>query len=387
MKLRENYLNPKIWLSKSRIICGIMSGTSLDGIDVALVRFEKKKNFNFELINFETFNFSEEFISNLKSLITEKNYVSLISKLHFQISYEYLSAINALSKKTKISLKNIDLISIHGQTVWHDPIAKIPNSLQIANPSVISNNLNIPVVFDFRSADIVVGGQGAPLVPIFDFHFLRHKNKNRIALNIGGISNITYLPKDSTKIIAFDTGPGNILIDYYTQKYFNQDFDKNGGLAKKGKTNKKLLEKLMSLQFIKQSPPKSTGRELFNPKLINSLLLKSEFDNIKPLDLINTLTNYTVKSIAYNIESFTKNIDEIIVSGGGAKNKFMMQLLKENIKTKIINSSEIGINPDAKESIAFAFLAYLNLAQIPGNIPSVTGARQKVILGNISLPF
>jgi len=387
MKSREEYLSTQKWFSKPRLICGVMSGTSLDGIDVALTRFNKSDKFEFELIKFRTYPFTKKLISNILSLISDKNNINLVSKLNFQLSYEYLKAIKSLINQSKISINDIDLISIHGQTVWHEPNCTIPNSLQIGNPAVISLNLGIPVVFDFRSADIIANGQGAPLVPIFDYHFLKSKNLDRIAINIGGISNLTYLPKNNSEIIAFDTGPGNVLIDFYTQKYYNKPYDQDGNYAKQGKTNQKLLKELLSIPYIKQKPPKSTGRELFNQSLISSILKKIKINEINPLDLINTLTKFTVKSIAINVENIAKKIDEIIVTGGGAKNKFMMELLKSELKYKIINSEKIGINPSAKEAIAFAFLAYLNIAQISGNIPSVTGAKKEVILGNISFPF
>lgn len=293
-----------------------------------------------------------------------------------------------------LELKSINAIGIHGQTVWHDTSRatqhqiKVPCSLQLGSIGFLSALTNLPVVGDFRSKDIALMGQGAPLVPIFDYYFLRSKKEDIIALNIGGIANITYLPKGckTNKVIAFDTGPGNTLIDIATKKLFKKPFDKGGEIASQGQLNSSLIDELMKIEYVHRKPPKSTGRELFSETLLNKILAKAKKERVDKYEVISSLSYYTAWSIVENIKHYANPVSKIIVSGGGALNNYLMNQLKLMLpETTIIASDEIGIPSSAKEALAFAFLAYLRLGNIKSNIPAATGAKKRTSLGVVSI--
>ncbi len=413
-------INHKRWLSKPRIIAGVMTGTSLDGVDVAIVRFSQSENgrYNLELLAFRTNEFPKEtkdlilriINNNLinkniidNNLINNNFILSEISAANFALSHIYNDSIRSLCSDSNIGLHEIDAIGIHGQTVWHQPDKRIIDNYNIASTfqlgsiSALSKLAGIPVVGDFRAADIALGGQGAPLVPVFDYEFLSNQEENVIALNIGGIANISFLPAGGgeSEVAAFDTGPGNILIDLAMQYYFDKPYDENGETAKAGNINIDLLELLKQNEFINQKPPKSTGREMFNSEYLKSLMKEvatrkpkadgsevgSEVNNI-----ITTLSYFTANSIAENIIKYADSNAKIIISGGGAKNAYIMNQLRSLLtNAKIFTSENYGIPSDAKEAIAFAYLAYRSIGGLHGNLPSVTGASASTILGMISL--
>lgn len=373
------------------LVVGLMTGTSLDGIDVAIceVYSDTAGIPRIELKAFEMINYPIGFSAFIKQLL-EKPIWEDISYLHFALPRLYADAIMETARKHNIPQNNFNIIGMHGQTVWHspNPIEKfglqIASTLQLGDGSVLAKLLHIPVVSDFRAADLAVGGQGAPLVPRFDYDFFRSDSHNTICLNIGGMANITYLPARSTpaQVSAFDTGPGNILINLAMQKYYQMDYDKGGEIARSGRLNADLLAELMSIDFISQLPPKSTGRELFNNKLIEDMLPNY---SIAPEDIIATFTHFTAESIVYNIRKFCVEPDVLIVSGGGAKNRYLMELIANILnKTQVKLSDEFGIPIDAKEAMAFAYLAWRTANGLPSNMPSVTGATAEVILGSIS---
>jgi anhydro-N-acetylmuramic acid kinase len=373
---------------------GIMTGTSIDAIDVSISNFWKNENdeFQFKLIAYKEYNFPEG-IKELILRITGNNFtIRELSQLNFLLAEIYADSLKKLCQDTGIKLTSIYGLGVHGQTLWHEPDKndfyshQISSTLQFVNISALSMKLNgMSVYGDFRSADVALGGQGAPLIPIFDYHFLRSTINDVIALNIGGMANITFLPKNCQidKVIAFDTGPGNVLIDYAINVLFGMNYDKDGDIAKNGQIISNIFENLKSEPFISKKPPKSTGRELFNDKFV----LKHFTNNNKPSDIICTLTEFTAWSIAENIKNAMQNIEnsesaEIVVSGGGRKNSFLIGRIKYYLPDyEIINIDNLNINGDAKESICFGFLAYLNYLGIPANIPSVTGAEREVILG------
>lgn len=386
----KNLINSLEWLSEPRVVCGLMTGTSLDGIDIAICSFSSAKdNHSFRLLAFNTFPFPSEVKKILKDIISRKRFIDDISLTHFALPKLFAQSITQLCQNSSIKLTEIDAIGMHGQTIWHQPQQKeianlrISSTFQLASGSALAKLIGIPVVYDFRAADIALGGEGAPLVPIFDYNFLKSKTENTICLNIGGISNITYLPKNSntSDIIAFDTGPGNVWIDILAKELFNLDYDENGNLARQGKVNSALINKLKEISFIKRKPPKSTGRELFNRELLFSLI-----KNISKFDAIATFTYFTAWSIAENIKSFLEPANRLIASGGGANNLFLMDLLKKELPTiDFAKSDDFGISSDAKEAICFAYLAYRTLAALPSNIKSVTGASEETILGAIAI--
>ena len=269
---------------------------------------------------------------------------------------------------------------------------KIASTLQIGDPAVLAKLTNIITIGDFRTGDVALGGEGAPLVPYFDYILFHSHQKNRALLNIGGISNFTILNKNLglQEVLAFDTGPGNMLIDTVTKKLFNKDFDKDGEIARSGKLNNELYKSLIAKdKFIELTPPKSTGREYYGESFLADLLKK--YKNLPNEDWLNTITRFTAYGIFKNYELFVKKetvIDELIISGGGAKNKFLYECLSKefgkSVELKVID--DIGVSSDAKEAICFAVLANETVSGNPTNIPRTTGATRATVLGKICLP-
>lgn len=381
--------------NKIRII-GMMTGTSLDGIDCAVVDFPPTSDTkpNFELIADGTYPISTELKALLQKIISGNGKTADISLAHFALAKEYAEASEQICVDNNIDKSSIDALGIHGQTVWHDPSGvysdmKIGSTLQLCSGSALAQLFGKIVISDFRSADVALGGNGAPLVPIFDFYFLSSEKQNVIALNIGGIANITLLPANckENEVIAFDTGPGNTLIDSACRKLYNREYDPSGSIARSGKADEDLLSELMQINFISQPPPKSTGRELFNDDTIIPLYNKLNSGYLQSQDIIRTLTEFTAKSIAFNIKEFGFESGRLAVSGGGAKNDFLMELLENELTGfEIVKSDVAGVPADSKEAICFAFLAYLTLNRKSGNLPSATGAIRSAILGSISIP-
>ncbi len=385
---------------KNKHIIGLMSGTSLDGIDAVLTKIKGSGvNTRVTQIGFITYPFPV----GLKELLLEnssvnKGNVSDICRLNFLISLIYADAVFALCKKSKFDIKNVDLIGSHGQTIHHLPQKKkyygyeFGSTLQIGDPSVIAKKTGIPVIGDFRTGDVALGGEGAPLVPYFDFIMFHSKMKNRALLNIGGISNITVLNKKGTSadVLAFDTGPGNMMIDITAQKFFNVNFDKGGKLALSGKVNSNLLNDLIRKDtFIDKVAPKSTGREYYGREFLSPFFRK--YKNVSGGDWLATVAAFTAYGVFRNYERFIRPetiIDELFVSGGGARNLFLMRSLRGYFgkSVNVKNVKDLGVSPDAKEAVCFAVLANETLSGNPSNIPRVTGAVKPTILGKICLP-
>jgi len=379
-----------------------MSGTSLDGVDVAIVSFSHEVNnssdnineenvFIYNLIAFNTYNYTEKFKEILKKIIKGECKTAEISYMNFALSEVYAEAVRNVCIENGININDIEAVGMHGQTVWHSPEPNdyagiaCSSTLQLGSAPALAQKLGIKVCSDFRSADVAVGGQGAPIVPILDYHFFRSQEHNIIMLNIGGIANITFLPKNCKKneVIAFDTGPGNCLIDFYTKEYFGKDYDQDGEIASQGMLIEDVFGFLRGLEYIQRKPPKSTGREFFNESLFNGF----DFENFKKEDIIRTMTEFTAWSIADSIKLQTSEKSRIIVSGGGVHNAFLLNLLKNYLSDdEVINSNDLGLSADAKEAICFGFLAFLLLNGQTGNICSVTGASREVLLGTISMP-
>jgi len=389
----------KLQNKKKKLVIGLMSGTSVDGIDSALVEITGNGiNTKFKELFFSTYPYPKglkELI--LKNSLKETSNVEDICRLNFLIGKLFAKAAIKLCKDYGISINQIDLIGSHGQTIHHLPEEKklfgekIKSTLQIGDPSVISKLTGVVTVGDFRTGDMALGGQGAPLVPYFDFLTFRSKKVNRALLNIGGIANITLLKKKATidDVIAFDTGPGNILIDLLAKKYFNKKFDKDGKIASSGKLNESLLQKIIELdEYINKKPPKSTGRERYNEEFFRDAL--KEFHNIPPLDIITTFTEYTAYAVYHNYQKFLKKIceiSELLVSGGGSNNLFIMKSLQKYFgeKVKVVKVETDKMSVDSKEAVCFAIFANETISGNPINIPSVTGASSKTILGKICL--
>lgn len=373
--------------TKDMILIGIMTGTSLDGIDTAVCRFNYNgTDFEFEELFFRTYPYPEQLKVCIGEIISGLGNLQDISQLNFALSEVYTDAVKDSLLGSGIDRNEVTAIGLHGQTLYHQPQAmnfcgmSVASTLQAGNISALNQLTGIPVIGDFRSADIALGGQGAPLVPVFDYEFLRSDSENIIALNIGGMANITLLPQNCKReqVLAFDTGPGNILIDIAARRYFETEYDKDGEFARAGNPDYNLLDEMMNLPYIHQKFPKSTGRELFNIQFFNKY-----FDNYyNGSDALSTITHFTAKSIAVNIHNSGFSADSLIVSGGGGRNKFLIELIGQYLlDVRVLTSESLGIGIDSKEAVCFAFLAYLNILRLPGNIPSATGAKSQTILG------
>lgn len=401
-------------------VIGIMTGTSMDSIDVSFCKFQninlenlenldknseiKKNDLNFDLLAFKDYDFPSSYKELVKNNINNNTTIQVISLLNTYLSEIFYDCLVDFFDIFNLKPNEIDAIAVHGQTIWHQPNGELINdkiikhTLQIFNGSVLAKKINIPVIFDFRSADIALGGQGAPLVPIFDYHYFGEKNKTIIAANIGGISNITILNDvKKNKTIAFDTGPGNILIDSCMKKYFGLEYDDKGKFAEKGEIIEELLNQLLDNDYFDKLPPKSTGRELFGENYLANILNKLEINgkiNLKysniNYDIVRTVTEFTIQSFSSQILKFVKfkknEKPKLILSGGGTYNTFLINRIKSELTDfEITISDEIGLISKTKESIAFAFLGFLFLTNQNGNIKSVTGAKSETRLGVIAL--
>ena len=382
-------------LPKKRII-GLMSGTSADGVDAALVEIEGNGlETELQLLCFHFSPFPKDVREQIGELFSpESGSVDKICQFNFLLGELFADAVLEVIRQSGLPLSSIHLIASHGQTIYHLPPSMnsgIPSTLQIGEPAIIAHKTGIPVIADFRVADVAVGGEGAPLVPYVDFLLFRDERKTRAIQNLGGISNVTVIPADAKRedILAFDTGPGNMLIDeavrMLTEGKYN--YDPNGTIAAAGKTDMTLLYELMEHPFIFATPPKSTGRETFGVHYAFDVIQRARSQNMKDAEILATLTEFTAKSIYGNYVQFVfphYDISEIIFSGGGVHNRTLMNFLKRYFgHIPLVKADDYGIPSDAKEAIAFAILANETLANHPGNIPKVTGAQRPIILGKI----
>lgn len=367
---------------------GLMSGTSLDGVDAALVDIEGN---NYILRKFITLEYDEKFKRKLIRNLDDKTAkLSEICSLNFELGYWFVAAIDKLLAETNITYDEISFVASHGQTIWHNPHEKdglVPSTLQIGEGSVISNLTGIDTIYNFRSADIACGGEGAPLVPMSEYILFRSETKNRILQNIGGIGNLTFLKRNASidDVVAFDTGPGNVMIDYFVKKYFDVPYDANGEIAKNGKVIKEVFDYLCQDEFLEKLPPKSTGREKYSVEYMEKIVELFELDKRDKRDVITTFTYFTAYSICESYKKFILNFDEVIVSGGGSHNEYIIEKMQEMLNVPVYTQDELGYSSDAKEAIAFVILGYLTLNGRYGNIKSATGANKNAILGCISL--
>ena len=369
-----------------------MSGTSVDGIDVALVEISGEGfNHTIQPLAAVSVPYPRDVREAILGISNASTHTSHISQMNFLLGKLFGDAVVEACRRSSISLEKLELIGSHGQTIYHQGSAsallghEIASTLQIGEPAVIAERTGVRVVADFRTADMAASGQGAPLVPYVDYLLFRDQRLGRVALNIGGIANLSAIPAAAgpEQVIAFDTGPGNMLIDALialTSKG-TKKFDEDGKLAASGTVNRPLLEDLMELPYLRQKPPKSVGREQFGTDFVADLLKKG----LEPPDLVATVTAFTAASIADAIQRFAApvmKVDQVIVSGGGARNPQIISELKDLLRdAKILTSNEFGIDPDAKEAIAFAVLAYESYHRRPANLPSATGARRSCVLG------
>lgn len=364
----------------SELYIGLLSGTSADGIDAALVDFSGKMP---KLISNLTKPLTNELQQTLISFAEPGlNEIDRLGELDILLGQAFAQAANALLKQAKVSAKEIKAIGSHGQNIRHRPNARYPFTLQIGDPNTIASLTGITTIADFRRKDLSLGGQGAPLAPAFHQALFQTDKTNRIVLNIGGIANITVLEKETTKpVIGFDTGPGNCLMNAWCQKQINKAFDKNGNWAASGAVLNDLLETLLSFAYFQTPNPKSTGRETFNLTWLEAYLKGDE----NPADVQATLLALTTHSIANAINVFF-DAGEILVCGGGVHNDFLMQTLFERCSNFTITSTATyDVDPDTVEAMLFAWLAMRTLNKQTGNLPEVTGAKANAVLGGIWL--
>ncbi len=382
-------------------VVGLISGTSADGVDAALVRIFGPGPSAASVVHHLTFPYDKR-VREAVLRCSQEGSVEEVCRLNTQLGILFARAAEKLIREAGARREEVDLIGSHGQTIRHLPPMRkrerqggTPggSSLQIADPAVIAYVTRIPVVSHFRQKDMAAGGQGAPLVPILDSLLFRHKERTRIVLNIGGIANVTVLPRSSETTFAFDTGPGNCLIDAAVSLLSGgrMTFDRNGRWAAKGKVCNDILTELLTHPFFSQSPPKSTGRETFGAHFFRSVMERAKDYALTSQDIVATLTAFTAESIVLSLERFVFPAAEgpydLIVSGGGLHNPVLMRRLKDRLKgSEVLTSDAFGIPADAKEAVAFAVLAHRFVMGLTGNIPGATGAAEETVLGSLTLP-
>jgi len=384
-------------------VMGLMSGTSADGIDAALVRIEGASppiRTRFEAHFHATLPAAVRRailrIANGSVTTSEE-----ISQLNFLLGEEFARAAIAACRRWRVPLSRISLIGSHGQTIYHQGIAssflgvrRVASTLQIGEPSVIAARTGVPVIADFRPADMAAGGQGAPLVPFVDYLLYRDAARGRVALNIGGIANVTVVPAGArpNDVFAFDTGPGNMIVDALVESATRgrAGFDRDARIAISGNTNGALLERMMRAPYLRRKPPKTAGREQFGREYAEKIVAWGKRHRARPADLVRTATVFTSLSIADALHRFVlrrAKVDELIVAGGGAKNPLIMAQLTAMLPgIEIVPASRFGVPAEAKEAFAFAVLAYEAWRGRANNLPSATGARKAVVMGKLCRP-
>jgi anhydro-N-acetylmuramic acid kinase len=358
---------------------GLMSGTSLDGVDALLVDFGAAS----PVIRASH---HQTYAPDLQTALLELSHASHpelhgLAQLDVALGELYAVTVQTLLTRARTDAKAIAAIGCHGQTVRHHPHGIHPYTLQLGDPNIIAERTGITTVADFRRRDIAAGGQGAPLVPAFHAAMFRHPERTRVILNLGGIANITVLPQNIRQTVTgFDTGPANVLLDGWVARHCGTAYDAGGRWASGGTQLPALLERLLADVYFTQAPPKSTGRERFNLEWVEAQLDGTE----DPQDVQATLLELTARSVAQAIAIHAESAEEILVGGGGAYNSALMQRLALHLAPRIVHSTAAyGVEPQAVEAMAFAWLAQQTLRGEPGNLPAVTGARRPVILGGI----
>ncbi len=371
-----------------------MSGTSLDGIDAAIVQLSGAR---VQTLAFYTTPYPPAVRKALLAVSNAETHTRDIARLHFLLPELYAEAFLEACRRASLKPARIAVLGCHGQTIYHEgrpaPFLKrrIASTLQIGDGSVLAARTGVPIVCDFRPADIAAGGQGAPLVPYVDYFLFKHPKLSRVALNIGGIANVTCLPPACRpdQVLAFDTGPGNMVIDQLMARFSNgrKKFDRNGALAASGSVHPDAVARLLDHDYFRLRPPRSCGREQFGPAFVQRLLDL----RLSPADTVATATYFTAAAVADALARFAGAEDhpphQVIVSGGGVHNRALLRFLRAELPdSDVVRSEVFGIDPDAKEAIAFAILARETLEGRPANLPSATGARRPTILGKLCRP-
>jgi anhydro-N-acetylmuramic acid kinase len=385
------------------VVAGVMSGTSADGINVALVRcYGRGLKTRFTLVAHEQYEFSPALRRTiLRSMNSSTVRVGDLARLNFLLGELYAEAILRCKRSARIT--RLDLVGCHGQTLYHqgEPVLFLNRPIactwQTGEGAIIAARVGAPVISDFRPADMAAGGQGAPLVPFLDYIFFRHSRRGRILQNLGGIGNLTAIPARAKPedVNAFDTGPGNMVIDAIMQQFFSRAYDRNGVIAARGRVVHAAIHHALRGPFFQQRPPRTAGREQFGRDFVQNFIQwcrKSAPRSFRKEDIVATATALTAASIEDVLRRFVlkrHSFHEFIVSGGGANNSTLMRMIEERLspfKLKLKTSDDFGVPTEAKEAIAFAVLAHQSWHRQPANIPSATGAKRPAILGKISFP-
>jgi anhydro-N-acetylmuramic acid kinase len=378
----------------SAICVGLISGTSLDGIDVAICRIDgHAQEADVELLLFDTVAYPDAVRAELLKLYEDQeNAVARLCALNVVVGQCFADACADVMSRAGIEGSHIEVIGSHGQTVWHQPVSDpenpliVPSTLQIGEASVIAAKTGAPVMADFRVADMAVGGQGAPLAPYLDWAIFSDPALSRCVQNIGGIGNVTWIPGGGAvdDVIAFDTGPGNMLMDALVTRLTDgrQTFDANGAIGMQGTVDGDLLAQLLTDPYLDEAPPKTTGREYYGSAMVDEILSKRE---ISP-DVIATATAFTAHSIADAYRRWLPELpDEVYINGGGARNPLLMRMIGDALDGIPVRATDdLGVDADGKEAVAFALMAHDALAGYPTNIPGATGATRAVPLGKLT---
>jgi anhydro-N-acetylmuramic acid kinase len=381
------------------IVAGVMSGTSADGVNVALVRIQGRGfRSRLELLAHYQFPYPDGVRRAVLAAMNARSAsVANLSRLNFLLGELYSDAVRAAQRRARLEC---ELVGCHGQTLYHQGDVKpflgrrVACTWQTGEAAIIAAKLGVPVVSDFRPADMAAGGQGAPLVPFLDYVLYRHRRYGRIVQNLGGIGNLTAIPPRALPedVVAFDTGPGNMVIDAVADQLFDRRYDRNGRLAAKGEPIEHVLQQLLRHPFFRQKPPKTAGREEFGREFLREFLrlCRRADEN----DILATATALTARSIGIAIRRFALRLvdpplrfREFVVSGGGTKNGTLMRMIREELaplKMRVRTSDDFGMPAEAKEATAFALLAYQTWRRMPSNVPSATGAERPAILGKLS---
>ncbi len=361
-------------------VAGLISGTSVDGIDVAIVDFRGR---HIETVAHGSAAYPAALRNRILAASNANTHTAEISRLNFEIGQRFADALLRVCRKKQIPIETIELIGSHGQTIYHE---SGKNTLQIGEGAVIAERTGINVVSDFRTADVAAGGAGAPLVPFLDYRVFRDGRRGRIALNLGGIANVTIIPPGAAlnDVLAFDTGPANMVIDALVQRLSGgrQMYDRGGAIAAGGRIDRGLLARMMRDPYYRHKPPKSAGREQYGAAFIEDLA----GTGLALPDLIATATAFTASTVAMAVHSFAHGgAWDLVASGGGVHNATLMAQITSLLPDITISlTSDFGIDVDAKEAIAFALIAHETYHRRPGNVPSATGARDSVVLGKMS---
>ncbi|MDR7434184.1 MAG: anhydro-N-acetylmuramic acid kinase [Armatimonadota bacterium] len=368
-------------------VVALMSGTSLDGIDAAVVEVTRKNSgVSVRTLSALTRPYTPEERERLHSLCRQDTPLAEVCAANFDIAYWFAEAAQKAIQKAGLSPEECDLVASHGQTIWHIPGH---STLQIGEAAVIAEVTGLPVVSNFRARDIAAGGQGAPLASYVDFLLFSHPGHSRAVQNIGGIGNVTWLPAGGSPqdVISFDTGPGNMVINEVVSLLTGRGMDENGHIAATGRVSQDLLEALIQDPFFATPPPKTTGREKFGEEYARNLIQRGRSLGLGDADLVATATMLTVRSIRDAYRRFLPHVDEVILAGGGVHNTTLVRWLCDALDPIPVRSvADYGIDPDFKEAVVFAVLGAETAWGNPANLPSATGARRHVILGDLTPP-